>query len=326
MIPWREIMSWRDDPEVFLMSYPRNDWGIRGKSNFRSIHLDKAQSLAAGAMRDWMEIADAIEAAGGSVIALPAPVSQDLTGLPYTAEAGQLAFDAQGKPFYWLAEMTHPHRKLETPYIEGMMAAAGLPCRRVPGIWEAQGDVIRVDEKRVVHTFGRGQYARSEGQAYEKIADSVSPEHCLIEFHADPWFHGNTFLGVYWDAKTHAPSVIWCPEAVVPGDRAKLEDFLKEVPRLTIEPGESKNYATNALQVGHTVIAPTGLPERVLELWASLGLKVVELELETLFQKGGGAAVCLTNRLWGLEAKAFPSALHYATQRDKIAALAEQYA
>lgn len=319
-------MSWRNDPELFLMSYPRHDWGIRGRTNFRSDEGPAKGCLAKGAMKDWLEIADAIEGAGGTVVVLDPASSQDLTGLPYTAEAGQLARDEAGNLVYLLAQMTHPHRRLETPYIEGWMRALGLPCETVSGVWEAQGDVIRLDARRVVHTYGSGSYARSQGEAYSGIADRVSPEHCLIRFEANPWFHGNTFLGVYWDAKSHAPSVIWCPEALAAKEQEKLLAFLGDIPRLEIAAGESKNYATNALQVGSRVIAPQGLPEKVHAFWRALGLEVVELELATLFQKGGGAAVCLTNRLWGLCPEDFPEHLRYAAQRDRLHKLAERYA
>ena len=47
----------------------------------------------------------------------------------------------------------------------------------------------------------------------------------------------------------------------------------------------------------------------MMNAWRGLGLTVRFLALPALFGKGGGAAVCLTNRLWGLDVDAVPAAM-----------------
>ncbi|MEL6179310.1 MAG: hypothetical protein AAFS10_10165, partial [Myxococcota bacterium] len=86
--------------------------------------------------------------------------------------------------------------------------------------------------------------------------------------------------------------------------------------------------ATQALQVGTTVIAPLGLPASVHNIWRSLGLTVVELPLSALFRDGLGAAASLTNRLYGIDPALLPTLprhLMWASQRDALHALAEHY-
>lgn len=317
-------MPWHEGPELFLMSYPRRDWQIRGATNFKSQGA-AASASAKEAMRDWLSITEAIHEAGGHILVLDPPEAKALTGLPYTAEAGQLGRDERGEPLFWLPSMTHPHRQDEALLIEGFMRAIGLPTRRVSGVWEAQGDMIRIDDKRAIHSYGSGEFARTQDRAYPEVADSICPEHILIRFAADPWFHGNTFLGVYWHAETRAAQVILCPQALDSDALQAIDDFIGDIPRLTITADSSRNYATNALQVGSTVIAPGGLPAEVLAFWADMKLQVVELELGQLFKKGGGAAVCLSNRLYGLSPEQVPAHLLYQHRREALLKLPDTY-
>ncbi len=74
-------------PELFLMSYPRPDWGLKGKANFLSSNPE-SRADPNQAMADWLAVGQAIEDAGGRVLVLPPAPHLNLTGLPYTAEAG----------------------------------------------------------------------------------------------------------------------------------------------------------------------------------------------------------------------------------------------
>ena len=76
---------------------------------------------------------------------------------------------------------------------------------------------------------------------------------------------------------------------------------------------DTLSYATNALQVNDTVLAPAGVPDVVIDAWRSLGLRVELLELPALFRKGGGAAVCLTNRLDGVTPAMVPADMRLTT-------------
>lgn len=302
----------RDAP-LFLMSPPRADWGLRGKANFLSqASVDPPTPRAA--LRDWVSIADAVEAAGGHVVVLAPPPVESLTGLPYVAEAGHTFRSDDGKPAVFLPRMKPAHRVGETLLLAGFYAALGWETRAVPGIWEGQGDVIRVDAQRCVHTFGEGPHARTTAEAYAVVAPAISPRHLQLRFKADPWFHGNTFLAAYREAAGERVTVMVCPQALLGDGLEQLRAFVAPHPVVEIPSGTSRAYATNALQVGATVLAPRGLPDNVHAVWRELGLRVVELDLDALFRSGGGAAVCLTNRLDGVTLAQVPQHLRYREQ------------
>lgn len=83
------------------MSPPSRGWALRGRANFRS--REAPQVDAARARMEWLALAEAIEARGGTVIALEPP-SNDLTGMPYAAECGHVVASANdaGPPTFLL--------------------------------------------------------------------------------------------------------------------------------------------------------------------------------------------------------------------------------
>jgi hypothetical protein len=109
-----------------------------------------------------------------------------------------------------------------------------------------------------------------------------------------------------------------CLEALLPGEEERLRAFLDGVAIDAIDKATSLTYATNALQVNDRVLAPAGVPDVVTALWRELGLSVCTLSLPALFGSGGGAAVCLTNRLDGMSPSAFPALARYANARAVV--------
>jgi len=293
---------------VFLMSPPRRDWSPRGKANFKS----KESGLVppGAALDEWVRLADAVEAAGGRVMLLPPAAHLALTGLPFTAEAGCLGPDG----VFLLPNLTPEHRQPETGYLAGFFAGLGWRTRAVSAKWEGQGDVFFLGDGRTLHTYGEGSQARTERRAFDEVRASFGASSLSIGFRAEPWFHGNTFLGVYRSADGR-PSILLCEEALLPGERERLAEFVGDIPVFKIPRAESVAYATNALQVERTVLAPRGLSPAVHGFWRGLGLTVVELGFEILFHHGGGAAVCLTNRLPGISIDSVPTHLRYADKR-----------
>lgn len=310
--------------DLFLMSYPRPDWALRGKSNYFSAGAAQYPHGPRQAMADWLSIARHIEQAGGRVIVMPPAANANLTGLPYTAEAGAFFRDADGAPGFLLSNMTPEHRRPEPTYLAGFMAALGWHTRAVPVRWEGQGDALRIDERRIVHTYGVGPTARTSADAYPEVAALLSPSHLQVRYRADPWFHGNTFLGSF-RSKTGEHVVVLHPGALEPEQLERLLAFLGGVPVVRIDAESSRNYATNALQVHDTVIAPSGLGETIYAVWRDLGLEVVTLDLPALFRSGGGAAVCLTNRLDGCRPEEIPAHLSFLAQRARLEQIAESY-
>ena len=73
--------------DLYLMSPPSPRWTLRGRANFRSREAPPVD--AARARREWLALAEAIEAHGGTVVAL-SPAEDALTGMPYAAECGHI--------------------------------------------------------------------------------------------------------------------------------------------------------------------------------------------------------------------------------------------
>jgi len=287
---------------IFLMSPPRRDWALRGRQNFRSRQADAVD--AGAARREWSLLADTIVEAGGHVLVLPPDPHQALTGMIYTAEAGEFYRDDEDRACWILPHMAAPHRVDEAAWIARFLDRFGVTMWRPEARWEAQGDAIRAGEGRIIHTFGSGPDARTERGAYSAVAEFLSAEHLALEFIADPWFHGNTFLNVY-APRRGARLVFVCEDALVGDGYRTLEQALGDVEFVDITREESLAYATNALQVDDTIIAPSGISSRLVGVWERAGFEVVSLDLGQLFGRGGGAPVCLTNRLWGARRQDF---------------------
>lgn len=295
---------------LYLMSPPRRDWALRGRANFKSRHA--AAVDASLAREEWSHLADQIVAAGGEVVVLP-PGEKNLTGLLYTAEAGEYYRDSSSQGRYLLPSMAAPHRQQEAEHIKSFVEEKlRLPTTRVQSVWEAQGDAIRIDENRIIHTYGLGPEGRTTKEAYREVAKLLSEEHLHLQFKAKPWFHGNTFLQIFrgLGSRKDKKVMLLCPDALGEGEYERLRDFIVplqiEVVEITVE--ESEGYDTNALQVNNSVLAPESFSENARRAAESLDLTVQTLPLGELFSKGGGAPVCLTNRLWGLALEEIPGA------------------
>jgi N-dimethylarginine dimethylaminohydrolase len=307
------------DTPIFLMSPPRLDWGLRGKANFRSRQAG-ASADAAKARAEWAELADAIVDAGGEVVVCPPDPDQNLTGMIYTAEAGEFYRTVSDNPAFILPNMAAEHRQAEAGWIEQFVDRLGFETRRVESIWEAQGDAIRAKNgDEIIHTFGVGPDARTEEGAYEEVADllsarHLSPRHMQLCFDADPWFHGNTFLNVYRAPDSDAHLMVVCPEALSDEEYAKLRAFSPQAKVHEISREESTNYDTNALQVRRTVIAPTSMSTGTEQALSQIGLSVERIDLGELFVKGGGAPVCLTNRWWGVRDDEVPEEVRWSVR------------
>ncbi len=305
-------------PPTFLLSPPRPDWGLRGKANFRSRQASSTD--AARARAEWSALADAIVAAGGEVLVCPPNPQANLTGMIYTAEAGEFYRTDADKPAFVLPNMAAEHRRAEAAWLARFVEEIGFATTRIESTWEAQGDAIRgASADQIVHTYGVGPDARTEEGAYAEVADLLSCEHVQICFDADPWFHGNTFLNVYRAPHASEHLMVVCPDALSDAEYAKLRAFLPEAKVHEISRDESLGYDTNALQVDNTVIAPTTMSEATEGALASIGLGVERLDLGELFVKGGGAPVCLTNRLWGVREDEVPDEVRWS-QRPSIEA------
>jgi N-dimethylarginine dimethylaminohydrolase len=273
--------------------------------------------LAAAARADWVAVCDAIEGAGGVCAVVENDVDSSLTGLPYCAEAGVVGRTlADGRRTFILPQLTPPHRRAEPTVVAHAVCALGLvPVSLPEGVaFEGQGDVIRIGAGSVL-TAGVGPWARTSVSAPAHVAALLDGPTLSLRFHADPWFHGNTFLaGFHAGADT---LVVVCDDAIADDGSDRLRAFVDGARVVSISREDSLRYATNALQVNDTVLAPEGVSDVVIDAWRALGLTVRSLQLPTLFGKGGGAAVCLTNRLDGVSADAVPEQMSLSSWKGR---------
>ena len=316
---------------LYWMSPPRETWRLKGRANFRSAQAEQTPERitqdALKARREWTSLANAILAAGGDVLVLPSSSKHDLTGLIYMAEAGLLTQPVHQVPHLLLPHMTPAHRQPEATWIAQVAVShyKWMVSRHPAGhAWEAQGDVLYLDATTAIMTYGEGAYARTSREGLALHAGAIASESIFLKFKADPWFHGNTFLNVYHHASSPEERVLLlASEALFPGEEERLRSWLEaqdarsqtKTSLFPISVEESLAYATNSLQVHHTVIAPGGVSPRIKKLWREdLGLDVVEVALDQLFLKGGGAPVCLTCKLIGLSAQQVPE--HFLWRSD----------
>jgi len=309
-------MTTPSNAPVFLVSPPRLDWTIRGRANVFAKAATTIPSAEA-ARADWIAVCDAVEGAGGVCAVVDNDDDATLTGLPYCAEAGVCGRDPDsGDAVFVLPNLTPPHRQGEPVVVGPAVARLGLRTVHIPADvpFEGQGDVIRLGD-RFVCTGGIGPWARTSPDAALYYRDLLPGPWLTLTFHADPWFHGNTFLGGYTGGGDAL--VVVCDDALLGDGPGLLRQFVDGARVLPISRDDTLTYATNALQVGSVVLAPAGVPDVVIDAWRSLGLTVRLLELPALFRQGGGAAVCLTNRLDGVAVDAVPADMRLRAWKER---------
>ncbi|WP_235880067.1 dimethylarginine dimethylaminohydrolase family protein [Polyangium aurulentum] len=270
--------------DLYLMSPPSPGWALRGRANFRSQNAPAVD--AAAARREWLALAEAIEARGGTVIALEPP-SDELSGMPYAAECGHVIAREGAPPLFVLPRMAKPHRQGERAHWQPLAEAMGLEVVDPgEGIWEAQGDVAELDGCTLLFHGGRTDRAGMEAAARFFPGETLA-----IEIR-EPAFHGNM-------AVLPLPSVdrmLVCREVLVGEAWDALVRRFGEARLLPVTEAEIREYATNGLPVGDTLLAPSLVPDRVARLVESLGMRVERLPLRELCDKAGGASRCLVSR------------------------------
>ena len=173
---------------MYLMSPPGPGWAIRGRANFRSQEAQTVSPLRA--RKEWLALAEAIEAAGATVVVLP-PTNEPLTGLPYAAEAGHVLPPKAGsdRPRFLLPRMFAPHRILERDHWAPLAATLGFEVIDLgAGIWEGQGDVASFDGTTILFYGGRTDRA-----GLKAALAHFDGEVLVIELR-QPAFHGNMAL------------------------------------------------------------------------------------------------------------------------------------
>ncbi len=274
--------------DLFLMSPPHPQWAIRARANFRS--REAAPVDARTARREWLALALAIERLGGTVVALEAP-SPELTGMPYAAECGQIVPREGRAPLFILPRMAHAHRRAERDHWERLARAMGMACADPgAGTWEAQGDVAHFDGCTLLFHGGRTDRAGMEGA--RRLMEEAGALGEVLEVEVrEPAFHGNMALL----AVPAVDRMLVCPSVVSPASMAALRRRFGAERLIEVSEDEIRNYATNALPVGRTLLTPSVAPERVLRLLSEAGMEICSLSMKELCEKGGGASRCLVS-------------------------------
>jgi N-dimethylarginine dimethylaminohydrolase len=293
--------------DLYLMSPPGPEWKLRGRANFRS--ESAAPVDARTAVREWVGLADAIEARGGRVVCLVPEPGTELTGLPYAAECGQIV-ERDGELCFVLPNMAAPHRKRERDAWRPVAEALGLrPIDLPEGLWEAQGDVAELRGRTLLFWGGRTDRAGLSAAARYFPPDAITVEV------RQPAFHGN-MAALPIEA---AGKLLVCPEVVAGDGLARLEAAFGAGALVPVSVDEVRSYATNGLPIGHEILAPHLTPPRVLDLLRAFGLGVVVLPMGELCEKAGGASRCLVSHARvDVTRITVPEAFDYRVQRARI--------
>ncbi|MBI3203209.1 MAG: amidinotransferase [Myxococcales bacterium] len=293
------------------MSPPGTGWALRGRANFRSEQAADVSPLRA--RKEWLALAEAIEAAGATVVVLP-PSDPALTGMPYAAEAGHVlpARRSGDRPRFLLPRMAAPHRAREREHWGPLAQRLGFEVIDPgSGIWEGQGDVASFDGTTLLFFGGR-----TDREGLTAALSHFDGEALVLELR-QPAFHGNMALLPL----PHADKLLVCPDVLVGDGLDRLAARFGAWRLDPVSEGEIRSYATNGLPIGERWLAPSVVPKRVKDRVTALGMKVIELRMAELCEKAGGASRCLVCHAPGVgETLTIPDENRLAATRAQILA------
>jgi len=277
--------------DLVLMSPPPPTWSLRGRSNFKSEAAPEVD--AAAARREWLALARGIEARGARVAVLPS--DDELTGLPFAAEAGHpLPPIAGDKPRFLLSRMQPEHRQGEGKRWAPFLTRIGFEVIELAsGIWEGQSDVADFDGTTLLFFGGRTDREGLEHAKKHFVGDILT-----IELRAAA-FHGNMAVLPL----PHAGCLLVCADEVEDDGLALLEARFGRDRMHFVSAEEMKAYATNGLPIDSCLLSPSCTPNRVSKLVTGAGMNVELLPMTELCEKAGGASrclVCVVNDATGL--------------------------
>ncbi len=304
---------------TYLMSYPGPTWHIRGGENFRSQSREPTNPRRA--LKEWLSLCDAIVRASGHILVMPPPtVDPPLTGLIYTANAGQL-FKPGEQSTFLLSKMAVAHRQAEREYVRAFAAEAGLHTQPADHPWEGQADLQTVgNTNRFIATWG----VRSVRASVDEIRPLLPPNAKLLDLQIqEPFFHGDTCLSAISN-RAGDTLLLAHAGALVGTSIEALRGFVgNRIDVISVDRDDALAYACNSLAVNGTLLIPPGLSATLRGQIARRGFVFEEIDLPELFGKGGGGPRCLVNELRGVVLTA--SAPDYASRRQELFDLVERY-
>jgi len=263
-------------PDYYGIEYEINPWMSRSR-----------QSDPAESRRQWKALESLLESLGAEI-----RLMQPLKGLPdlvFTANAGLVL---RNKVF--LARFRYPARQPETPVDEGWFSAGGFETVILPGRWsfEGAGDALFCGD-----TLFGGYIIRSDAAAIQWLAGEIGCRAIPLQLVDQYYYHLDTCF-----CPLSATEAIYYPAAF---DEYAQKALKQHVPTLIeVRSEEAARFACNAIVVKKQVVLNTGCPQLEADLRQG-GFVPHSTELDE-FIKAGGSAKCLTLRLDGEDAAAWP--------------------
>jgi N-dimethylarginine dimethylaminohydrolase len=266
------------EPRHFAVSYSINPW--MDPANW-------ASDAHAIAVAQWAALQTALGQAGAAIE--PIVPQQGLPDLVFTANA---AVVHNGTAL--LARFRHAERQGEEPVFaaafEGLRER-GLIERIVTlpdgVVMEGAGDCL-FDEARNLFWMGFGH--RSERRAADAVHATFGLPVMPLQL-ADPrFYHLDTAF-----CPLPSGDVIYHAGAFTDEGRTAIAERVAESKRIVLSEDEAREFAANAVCVGHTIVM-SRCSDALRKRLARRGYDVAATPLDTFLQSGGSAA-CLTLRL-----------------------------
>ena len=240
------------------------------------------------AREQWLELIDAIRAAGGEVEVLEQ--RPDAPDMVYAMNLG-LAVNpdpASGKPNHVvLSHMRYAERRMETLTAAPWFEAAGFTTSYVGrdgvGAHFEAGDAFAWGDGLVV-----GYGPRTEQLGLKHLAMDLDVRVRGLRIAHPGMYH----LDLAFCPLDETRAMV-CPAAF---DAASAEAALAMVPEpLVLTEEEALTFCANSIVIDRTIIMPT-CPDRVRAQLEEWGFDIVLVDVSE-FHKGGGSVRCLTNPL-----------------------------
>jgi N-dimethylarginine dimethylaminohydrolase len=240
------------------------------------------------AREQWLELIDAIRAAGGEVEVLGQ--RPDAPDMVYAMNLG-LAVNpdpASGKPNHVvLSHMRYAERRMETLTAAPWFEAAGFTTSYVGrdgvGAHFEAGDAFAWGDGLVV-----GYGPRTEQLGLKHLALDLDVRVRGLRIAHPGMYH----LDLAFCPLDETRAMV-CPAAF---DKASAEAALAMVPEpLVLTEEEALTFCANSIVIDRTIIMPT-CPDRVRAQLEEWGFDIVLVDVSE-FHKGGGSVRCLTNPL-----------------------------
>jgi len=263
-------------PDFYGIEYEINPWMSRSQ-----------QSDPKFACQQWEALNQLLQSLGAHVELLT-PI-KGLPDLVFTANAGLIWKNVAFLPLF-----RHEARQGETPLDRDWFQNAGFETIEMPDdcFFEGAGDALFCGD-----TLFAGYLIRSDVRAMQWVAEKMNCRVIPLQLVDDFYYHLDTcFCPI---SKTEA---IYYPPAF---DEYAQQALKEHVPHLIpVVENEAQRFACNAVVLDQSVVLNTGCPQLEKDL-NTRGYKTYSTPLDE-FIKAGGSAKCLTLRLDGERAAAWP--------------------